>query len=377
MLVYTGCESKQVVGRYTNAMRAIALARLIKITTDEVTPDLALIYAYNTSPELYDYLLSCARACGKPDDSGNYDILDLTKFILPKSIKKMTKEYFIRCFWRQVRFALGCQYSMNFTERKMCPSSPPAEIVFPQSVRNAMSCMFIPDRGDITDLDRPLASLRDAVLNTKIVRDTFRPSNANWGSLSNVDMRKIFMIRNIVGNYCSEMEIKASFPDKTGLRIISDWIEIFTIMFGFYTFTEGLSARNALDEDYNCITGTTTVDNGRKLPWYKSRDRHEYEYHAAINTAMKIAQHLSPQAALVTEMTKVIEYESSYWANRGTIAAVSRNLNKKFIPEVKMFMKHELNAQAIKDRYIKDLIAKEKCRTEGDSCDDKCDAEEC
>lgn len=388
---YNG-RTETVVDRYLELSRAYALIGLLRIVDDSVPLDLAYIYGANTSCELKYYIEDMSNLRHNSDKTNPYKMFNEGHdqiIEIPTSIRKMVKEYLIRRFWKQLKH-ISC-YSWDLTDRVYnngngyASSRSRSELIqytllFPKHVCNAVASMFVPDRGELTDMHNSINVLYATIFNPNNSKQYM--SQPGTGTLGAAGIQKMRKLADMVYNYIRSKENRGEMPTVIEKKILLDTLEIMLTMFGEWNFFDGLNARNVYEfkkasvdrymaEKRNGGTGSERR-YGCCCDSIRSYDVGRYGMISQISIETKF---LTPNAALC--VGNMFNPFRPCYCESSFLRDIGQKINPRPPIEVSLFMEEELRVQTAKDRYQKrkfpnsninpDLVAKD---NDSDQCEE-------
>lgn len=365
------CSRDEIVSADEELSRAFATVGLLRHVVKATPIDQVCVYIVQTQVQ-YGGIFD--RACRINQDVPGYckwrnhmtinenEAADRVK-IMPDGIVKMSQDYLIRTFWKQITHLTG-KFCHNGGRRgwnnEICGGPVSRIRIFPKELLKTLSSMYVPNTGRIYDLRMAISALHAVATPTMLDapewvdhRDNIRYSYIKryFEPMKNEHLRKIDAILNVLNDYLYQPQTKSDIPNDIEKNILLDLIESFLVMFGPRSFADNYVMR----QTYEYFRLYDTL--GTKSAKYRSyqyafdwADPERYSKNDGIESTVFHLKNLSPEAAIcMCDINRFMSEYGFYWGALNP--KMLEMIHPQPIPEVALYLKRELDTQRSKLKY--------------------------
>lgn len=366
-LTYKLHDLRRYIDKRKEMSRSLAAIGLLRIVKDRTPQDLVYYYASNVLSgnsyglrEVTVDAKSLPRSPWSTEPLTSREYQDLNALQeMPNGVLKMSKDYLVRCFWKQIRHIMS---NVSFSTSVF---SNGGTIVrqFPKSVLQTIRSLNVSPTLKLWDARNAIASLHAAVVpSTFTLPDWVKRGSSYPRSLSHTDpnpsmmgyadtnhMRNIMALRNTLDNYLWNPTHCSSIPNDSEKAILLDLLEIFVIM-----FSEDMSFYNGYIEKqvYEYSISTTRTDAEFTIPPYMARCR--------FSDNARMLGNISPELATCIDT-------SSRSCSNGLMPTLGHDgvpADTPVYAQVREYLKQELYITHLKIEFLTDL--ERKCKDTGE-----------
>lgn len=366
------CSRDEIVRASTELARSFATVGLLRHVTDATPIDMVCTYINRTGQPWG--LKHLTRNINEWTGSDKYEGKQLTipeshradrvKY-LPEGIIKMSKDYLIRAFWKQIDH-LKSGACMRVASSYRNEQGHMVTRLFPKEVVKTLGGLRINQTSRIWDARNEIGALHSVCTPTMLDKPYWLKSTRYGGDadMSQFDVlrsneeRNLSALVSLLDNYCWQVNNRQQIPNDIEKGILLDLIECFLIMFGPNPFHESYVMRQVYEyarlQDSYVQRATPKAFSECACKRFDDRavyDRYE-SWAKGVEGVIERLRNLTPQAAICAGYIG-----TDYW--RGVMtnnSDVMKANNPQPLREVAIYLKLELDVQRMKEKYASRVI---------------------
>lgn len=364
-------ESSKIVRATVEQARAFATLGLLRLVTESTPTDLVCTYILRSRQSWG--LKDRVREINKEKVGNTYrggqmscnqdHIANRIKY-LPEGIIRMTKDYLIRQFWKNIHH-LTSYNCMHVDAINIDSNGHRNARLFPKELLRAISAMHVNQSSRIWDLRHEIGTLHalcapDFMEQPKWLasyRSCGRSDRSQFDAMSRREEMNIEALNSVFNNYYWQISNRQHIPNDAEKNILLNFIETFLIMFGPGMFHENFLSRQIYE--YCRVNDIYSPNpNGQKFERYRTSKYDpqvvvdEYYWTNGIDQLLNWLKHLSPEAALCTGFLNNDDWDGLMVLKPDTLKSITPNPYR----EVSIYLKTEMAVQRQKTHYAKKIM---------------------
>jgi len=365
-----------VVRASTERARSFAMVGLLRQVKEATPLDMVCTYIIQTNQpwglrdrvDDLDWSKRDRTYCNALSIRGNANADRLRRF--PEGIVKMSKDYLIRMFWKQIDHlrsqacmhvsASGIEFTKGDYRTGWCPTN--VMRTYPRAVLDALAACHIHHNSRLWDAQHAIGALHAVCTPLMLDRPSwvrpgcgFEADKRQFDTMKGNHSRAIACLESMLNDYCWNTNNRSHIPNDAEKNILLDLIECFLVMFGPESFANSFRARQVYEY---CRIGDVMSNQScgcRRCGCGESADvsSGEVGYNSWARGRHEIFEklkHLSPETAICAG--RLID---SYMRDLGTCVEVMREINPQPSKEVELFLRAEFEVQIQKEKASEEI----------------------